>query len=193
MEFEIEIPEEIKPNIIERLNQNGSLKSLNRKVKMGMMIAIQEIRENRQSQSYLTKKPFENSSPYEMKALQSVFDFLSTHNLFYTLATLFEESAIRKSGEKNVDVIDLIDHHINHPENPQIPEDDHNYRPVISNTTQHTNPNTTNYSDNHKSSSKTFFNLENVQNDRKKEKNLGIEISRSTFERSKLIVSVVNI
>ena len=82
MEFEIDIPEEIKPNLIERLNQNGALKSVNRKVKMGMMVAIQEIRENRQSQSYLTKKPFENSSPYEMKALQSVFDFLSTHDLF---------------------------------------------------------------------------------------------------------------
>ena len=92
-----------------------------------------------------------------------------------------------------MDVIDLIDHHINHPENPQIPEDDHNYRPVISNTTQHTNLNTTHYSDNYKSSSKTFSNSENVHNDRKKEKNLGIEISRSTFERSNFIVSIVNI
>lgn len=118
MEFNIDVPDEIKPKIMQKLIQNGILKTIKRKVKMGMMIAVQEIRENNESESILERKIFKNASPYELKALQSVFNFLATYNLNYTLSTLLEESAVRRSSSDTTNVLDLIDNEINHPENP---------------------------------------------------------------------------
>lgn len=118
MEFQIDVPDEIKPKIMQKITQNGTLKSIKRKVKIGMMIAVEEIKNESESESYLERKIFKNASPYELKALQSIFNFLSTNKMNYTLSTLLEESAVRRNNTDTLSVIDVIDDQINHPEFP---------------------------------------------------------------------------
>ena len=40
----IDVTDKIKPKIMQKITQNGTLKSIKRKVKIGMMIAVEEIK-----------------------------------------------------------------------------------------------------------------------------------------------------
>lgn len=108
MEIPIEAPHEIKKKIAKRLQKNGALKRIERKIKLGMMVAVEEIREDPQQKGNLERKRFKDASPHELKSLQAVYNFLSERNMTYTLSTLLEESCVRRSPTDTTDILDLV-------------------------------------------------------------------------------------
>jgi hypothetical protein len=107
MEAVIDVPPPIRKNVAKRLQKSGALKRIERKIKLGMMVAAEEIREDAFAPSHLEHQKFKNASPYELQALQAVSKFLSSRNLTYTLSVLVEESAVRLQGDA-VNIIDLV-------------------------------------------------------------------------------------
>lgn len=105
----IEAPLEIKKKIAKRLQKNKVLKRIERKIKLGMMVAIEEIQENPKDEGHLERKPFKNAKIYEQKALQAVFNYLYDHNMTYTLSALLEESCGRRSQSDTTNILDYIE------------------------------------------------------------------------------------
>ncbi|OHT14611.1 hypothetical protein TRFO_42945 [Tritrichomonas foetus] len=215
MEIPIDAPLEIKHKIAKKIQKNGSLRHVERKIKMGMMIAVQELRENPDAIGNLERKPFKNANPYELKALQSIFNFLSTNNMAYTLSTLLEESAVRRNINDTTDIMELIDHQINHvdhdmlSENSDIDDDERYYdeKPESkyhqsrnSNKMQHYALDDDNdYNSKSSSSSlemmKTFSNTskEKLKASQKDLESQGMPTNKKAFERNSFIISIVNL
>ena len=105
----IEAPLEIKKKIAKRLQKKGVLKKIQRKIKLGMMVAIEEIQEDPKADGNLERKPFKDVSRYEQKALQAVFNFLSDHNMTYTLSAILEESSARRNLSDTTNILNYID------------------------------------------------------------------------------------
>jgi hypothetical protein len=108
MEVPIEAPLAIKKGIAKRLQRSGALKRVEHKIKLGMMVAVEELREDPNAPGHLERHRFKNASPYELKALQCVYNFLSQHNLTYTLSALIEESAVPRVQSESADIISLV-------------------------------------------------------------------------------------
>lgn len=98
MQIPIDAPLEIKKKIARRLQKNGSLKNIETKIKLGMMVAVEELRENKDEKTHLDRRPFKSASASEMKAIQLIYNYLSQHNMTYTLSALIEESCVKKTG-----------------------------------------------------------------------------------------------
>jgi hypothetical protein len=80
---------------------------MERKIKLGMMVAVEELREDPNSPGYLERGKFKNAAPYELRALQAVYAFLSERKLTYTMSALIEESAVPRSQSESEDVLEL--------------------------------------------------------------------------------------
>jgi hypothetical protein len=102
----VEIPEELKDQVSQRLKATGALRKLTREVKVAMTAAIAELKGIRASsrdsdpgKSVLTHDGLNGSDELEKRALQAVYSFLRAHGMTYTLETLQEESAIDDQGD----------------------------------------------------------------------------------------------
>lgn len=109
MEVPINAPREIKKAIAKRLQKNGALKVIERRIKLGMLVAVEEIREDPKAAGNLERKKFKNASPHELKALQAIYRFLDERNMTYTLSCLLEDSAIRRNPKDRTDITEMID------------------------------------------------------------------------------------
>lgn len=109
MEVPIEAPREIKKAIAKRLQKSGALKRIERKIKLGMMVAVEEIREDPKAPGNLERRKFKDASVHESKALQAIYNFLSERNMSYTLSCLLEESTVRRNTSDVTDILDYID------------------------------------------------------------------------------------
>ena len=108
MQVPIEAPKEIKRQIAKKLQKNGSLKRIETKIKLGMMVSVEEIKEN-EKKSHLERLPFKkNNSKVELNALQTVYNYLSSKNLTYTLSTLLEETSIEKSSNNKFNIFNYL-------------------------------------------------------------------------------------
>lgn len=111
----IEAPLEIKKKIAKKLQKGGVLKRIERKIKLGMMVAIEEIQEDPKDNGHLERKPFKNASVYEQKALQAVFNYLYDHNMTYTLSAMLEESCGRRKQSDTTNILDYVDRNTQQP------------------------------------------------------------------------------
>jgi hypothetical protein len=109
MEVPIEAPLPIKKGIAKRLQRSGALKRIERKIKLGMMVAVEELREDPNSPGHLERKKFMNASPYELRALEAVYNFLSERNVTYTLSALIEESAVPRRQSESASILNFIE------------------------------------------------------------------------------------
>ena len=109
MEVPIEAPREIKKAIAKRLQKTGVLKRIERKIKLGMLVAVEEIREDPKAPGNLERKKFKDASPHETKALQAIYNFLAERNMTYTLSCLLEESSIRRHQADTTDILELLE------------------------------------------------------------------------------------
>ena len=109
LDVPIEAPVEIKKKIAKKLQKSGALKRIERKIKLGMMVAIEELQDDPKGNGNLERKKFKNASVYEQRALQVVFNFLADHNMTYTLSALLEESCSKRNMNDTSDIFDYID------------------------------------------------------------------------------------
>lgn len=109
MEVPIEAPREIKRAIAKHLQKSGALKRIERKIKLGMMVAVEEIREDPKSPGNLERRKFKDASVHESKALQAIYNYLSERNMSYTLSCLLEESSVRRNPSDTTDILDFLE------------------------------------------------------------------------------------
>jgi hypothetical protein len=102
----VEIPEDLKDQVAQRLQTTGALRKLTREVKVAMTAAIAELKGIRTSSrdtdpntSVLTHEGMNSANELEKRALQAIYRFLRAHEMTYTLETLQEESAIDDQGD----------------------------------------------------------------------------------------------
>jgi hypothetical protein len=108
VEIAIEAPIEIKKPIARKLQKSGALKKIERKIKLGMMVAIEELREDPGAPGNLERRKFKKASPYELRALQVVYNFLAERGLTYTLSAVLEESCEKRNQGEVADIRDLL-------------------------------------------------------------------------------------
>jgi hypothetical protein len=102
----VQVPEELRKQVSQRLRSTGVLKKITHSVKVGLTAAIGEIKGLRPDakvpdvKSVLDHDGLRTVDPTEKLALQAVYQFLREHGLSYTLETLVEESTVddRNSG-----------------------------------------------------------------------------------------------
>jgi hypothetical protein len=96
----IDVPEEVKDQIITRLKGTGALRKMTREVKVAMTAAIAEIKGLRpdsktpEPKSVVEHEGLNHVDMREKVALQAIYKFFRVHGLEYTLDTLTEESAV---------------------------------------------------------------------------------------------------
>jgi hypothetical protein len=109
----VEIPEELKSQVVARLRSTGALRKLTREVKVAMTAAIAEIKGLRpdpkgsDSKSVVEHEGLNNIDSREKAALQAIYKFFRAHGLDYTLETLTEESAVPEE-DRGADLHDLF-------------------------------------------------------------------------------------
>ena len=109
MEVPIEAPREIKKAVAKRLQKSGALRRIERKIKLGMLVAVEEIREDPKAPGNLERRKFKDASPHEVKALQAIYNFLAERNMTYTLSCLLEESSVRRNQADTTDLLELLE------------------------------------------------------------------------------------
>jgi hypothetical protein len=96
----VDIPEELKGNVVARLKSTGTLRRLTREVKVAMTAAIAEIKglrpdsKSSETRSVVEHEGLTNINAREKAGLQAIYKFFRAHGLDYTLETLAEESAV---------------------------------------------------------------------------------------------------
>jgi hypothetical protein len=109
----VEIPEELKGQVVARLKSTGALRKLTREVKVAMTAAIAEIKGLRpdpkgsDTKSVVEHEGLNNIEPREKAALQAIYKFFRAHGLDYTLETLSEESAVPEE-DRGADLYELF-------------------------------------------------------------------------------------
>jgi hypothetical protein len=95
MEDFVEVPQELKDAVNQRFKAVSAPK-LGQKIKVGMAAAIHELRYQKPASS-LEYHPLKEEGSEEVKALQSIYQYLEAKGLKWTLGCLIQESAIDKS------------------------------------------------------------------------------------------------
>lgn len=108
MELHIDAPREVRAGIAERLRQHKTLEAIERRVRAGMLVAMDEIREQITGVSAIESGKFKGSSAREIRGLQLIYNFLADRGMTYTLSCLLEESTVRRSRADTDDISDLI-------------------------------------------------------------------------------------
>ena len=186
MEVPIEAPLEIKKKIAKSLQKSGALKRIERKIKMGMMVAIEELRDPEPNPKVLEHKPFKNAKANELRALQVVYNYLSERNLTYTLSTLLEESCQNRKQTETLNLLDIINSQLDlNEEEDNISQDEKlkNLHPSQNVDKQDLFSNDDDENSEELSSPTPKKSFNNNLND-------GTTISKSFFEKSPFIVSV---
>ena len=98
MEVPIDVPDEIKGEVIARLTDSKVIRRVERKIQFGLNIAIDEIEEAKKEgliqpnqPSRLQKKPLRKIDKNEREALRRILIYLQEKELNYTLSCLKEE------------------------------------------------------------------------------------------------------
>jgi hypothetical protein len=108
MEVPIDCPVPIKKDIARKLQSNGSLRRIEKKIQLAMMVAVEEIRDDPQKPGALERHHFNNASPHELRGLQLVYDYLSDRGLAYTLGALTEESCVPRGSAGRTSLFELV-------------------------------------------------------------------------------------
>jgi hypothetical protein len=105
------VPAELKERVRERLKSGNALKTIALKIKVGMGAAIGELRGKTGAKSIFDEPDFPRNDPdnedeteLEKQALQTVYQYLETRELKWTLGCLQQETKV----PKEVAVHDLL-------------------------------------------------------------------------------------
>jgi hypothetical protein len=108
LEVPIEAPTHVKKDIARKLQKSGALRRIETKIKLGMMVAVEEIREDPKQLGALERHRFKDASPHELRGLQLVYRFLAERGLTYTLSTLAEKSCVRRTDSERTSLLSLV-------------------------------------------------------------------------------------
>jgi hypothetical protein len=97
-------PQELKEAVWERLQENGTLKRLNKNIKIALTSAIGEMRGTRATESVLDNR-FKPTYDVELTGLQTIYQYLAEHDLTWSLQCLIDETQVQKES----DAFDLIE------------------------------------------------------------------------------------
>jgi hypothetical protein len=100
-------PQELKPIVWERLQENGTLRRLNKNIKIALTSAIGEMRGTRDTQSVLDNR-FKPQYDVELAALQTIYQYLAEQDLTWCLQCLIDETQIPKESDA-FDLIQVLD------------------------------------------------------------------------------------
>ena len=128
MQVPIEAPLEIKKKIARRLQKSGALKKIERKIKLGMMVAVEEIKSDPKEPTHLERHRFKDASINEIKALQCIYAYLAENNMTYTLSTLLEESCVERQTSSNYDLLEVLEDVNQEYEEDEIPYNKKQYK-----------------------------------------------------------------
>jgi hypothetical protein len=101
----VDVPQELKDAVRKRL-KNGCAPNLAQQIKVGMSAALHELRDHK-SVSSLEYHPLEGVENVELDAIQSIYQYLDSKGLAWTLACLIQESTIDHEAEA-LDLKDLL-------------------------------------------------------------------------------------
>ena len=109
MEVPIDVPDEIKGEVIARLTDSKVIRRIERRIQFGLNIAIDEIEEAKKEglitpnqPSRLQKKPLRKIDKNEREALRRILVYLQEKELNYTLACLKEEVGSIQRKRQNI-------------------------------------------------------------------------------------------
>jgi hypothetical protein len=104
-----DVPTEIKDEVADRLKRKGALRAISREVKVAMTAAISELRGlHPDAKSVLEFHALEGATPSELAALQTIYGYLESAGLTYTLGCLAEETGVDyKDGGSRYDLVEI--------------------------------------------------------------------------------------
>jgi hypothetical protein len=108
MEVPIEAPIHVKKDIARKLQKSGVLRRIEMKIKLGMLVAVEEIREDPKQPGVLERHKFKDVSTHELRGLQIIYSFLAERGLTYTLSALLEESCVQRSASERTHLVSLV-------------------------------------------------------------------------------------
>jgi hypothetical protein len=100
-------PQELKTIVWQRLLDDGTLKRLNKKIKIALTSAVGEMRGTRDTQSVLDNR-FKPKHKTELNALQTIYQYLEEHDLTCSLQCLIDETQVKKESDA-FDLIQVLD------------------------------------------------------------------------------------
>jgi hypothetical protein len=106
-DFDLPGPQELKATVWERLQENGTLRRLNKNIKIALTSAIGEMRGTRDTDSVLDNR-FKPIYEVELAGLQTIYQYLAEHELTWSLGCLIDETQIRKEPDA-FDLIEVLD------------------------------------------------------------------------------------
>ena len=107
MSTEVEIPQEVREQINQKLHEYGVIEEIEGQVKEAMKTARNEIKEKKE-ESELLQFPLKKTDELEHEAFNAVIKYLESRGLKFTLSTLMEECG-EKMPEKN-EALDVLEY-----------------------------------------------------------------------------------
>jgi hypothetical protein len=108
MEIPIEAPVHVKKDIARKLQKSGVLRRIEMKIKLGMLVAVEEIREDPKQPGVLERHRFKDAATNELRGLQLIYNFLAERGLTYTLSAMLEESCVQRSVSERTELVSLV-------------------------------------------------------------------------------------
>jgi hypothetical protein len=109
------IPQELKDRLRERLKSSSAFKEIAWKIKVGMGAAIGELRGQKGRKSIFDETEFPSNATdeesvleFERQALQTVYSYLTEHDLTWTLGCLEKETRVAREREA-YDLLQLLE------------------------------------------------------------------------------------
>jgi hypothetical protein len=100
-------PQKLKAKVWERLQENGTLRRLNKNIKIALTSAIGEMRGTRDTESVLDNR-FKPNYDVELAGLQTIYQYLAEQDLTWSLQCLIDETQVRKESDA-FDLIQVLD------------------------------------------------------------------------------------
>jgi hypothetical protein len=97
----------LKGAVWERLMADGTLKRMNKNIKIALTSAIGEMRGTTDTDSVLDNR-FRPKHSVELSALQTIYQYLAEHDLTWSLQCLIDETQVRKDPDA-FDLIQVMD------------------------------------------------------------------------------------
>jgi hypothetical protein len=102
------VPEELKEKVHDKLVESKALDRIDQRIKQGMCAAIERLRGDKSPKPIFSELGFQKDE-VELQALQSIYKYLASVGLTWTLETISQETNVEpKSADADPSVIDLL-------------------------------------------------------------------------------------
>jgi hypothetical protein len=103
------VPESLRGQVHDRLDKSGALERIDHRIKVAMCAAIEVLRGDKSSRPIFENIGFKKPEP-EIQALQTVYAYLKSVGLTWTLETIVQETNVQVSEDaETLSLIDLLE------------------------------------------------------------------------------------